>query len=221
MTNEENDKNAARLFIRLKALSRDFYILVERKRNEVDAEKLKIEKLKLKLDNLQYKKSHIRRAIQLCNDLQLPSIKAIEEDLHMSITIKEFADIESLLRQHNDLIDMLEEEKNSRLATKKTLEDLHQELVAASEVLEKKRVFFEERLPLKVRLLKENALLIKQDFDEVIEHPTIDMNDMNDMSMDLEDSIVDDSNDNHMTEENEENATSSGELTSDLKQPEQ
>jgi len=140
--------------IDLKGSSRRLHIILEGKKKIADEEKLKVDDLQLKLQNLLYKQAYLEREIKTCQSLPTPSLNALEQELQTSLKANGYSN--DLIKIHDDIVDKLYDEKLLRISTQSTLEQAKSRLQCSEEVFEKKRKCIEVDLPAKVMAV-ENA----------------------------------------------------------------
>ena len=86
--------------IKLKHFNREIQQAVEEKRKEVERGKEKVEMLKLKLENVLYKKAYLQREIRVLRDFTTPELNAVEKEIGRPLaavvfSAKTLAEIES------------------------------------------------------------------------------------------------------------------------------
>lgn len=125
--------------IRLKSASRSLHVILEDKRKIVEARKLKLDSLQLKLENLLYKQAHLEREISICRNLSTPFTSIVEKDMSMKLSTSSFTD--DIWSYHDRIIEMLKQEKLDRINLQTTLEQRQAELQKYGDALEKKESF--------------------------------------------------------------------------------
>lgn len=147
---------------KLKNINRSLHIKVDEQRKILDSKKTNIEKLQLNYENLLYKKQHLKREIQICQNLSTPNLDEIEKERKEDITLKQFD--ETLWEVHHPRsLAMLEEEKQLRLSDIETSKTVEQKLSEYQDVHDKKRKFVEE-LPMQLTNMKKFLTDMKTNF---------------------------------------------------------
>lgn len=142
----------------MKSWSRKLHLILEETRQRVEAEKLNIEKLQLKLENLLYKQDYLEREIISCQSLSTTEVDNVAIELNDDLIKTEYsADLRIF---HNRSVSKLRKEKIKRIETESVLQELKTKLNERTEVLEKKRKFLDD-LPGKLT----SVLSIAQDID--------------------------------------------------------
>jgi hypothetical protein len=156
-------KRAAVATIKLKHFNREIQQALEQKRNEVEKEKEVVEMLKLKLENVLYKKAYLQREIRVLKDFTTPELNAVEKEIGRPLAAVDFsagtlASIETAAKE------VLQREIIDREETFKKLELLTTIKAGKEEVLDKKRKFLDD-IPLRMNLVKASTADIKAQFD--------------------------------------------------------
>jgi hypothetical protein len=149
--------------IKLKHFNREIQQALEQKRNEVEKEKEVVEMLKLKLENVLYKKAYLQREIRVLKDFTTPELNAVEKEIGRPLAAVDFsagtlASIETAAKE------VLQREIIDREETFKKLELLTTIKAGKEEVLDKKRKFLDD-IPLRMNLVKASTADIKAQFD--------------------------------------------------------
>ena len=154
---------AALSLVKLKSLNRKIHLSLDAKRRDVEAQKDRVDRLQLKLENMLYKRAYLHREIRSCKDLTTPYLTSIEEETQMPLAVLEFSD--SLPAKHQRALNLLKEEMKTRIDAKSSLEDrkkLHQEQL---DVLDIKRKFLEE-LPANMGKIETVATAMQAQFEQ-------------------------------------------------------
>jgi hypothetical protein len=156
-------KRAAVATIKLKHFNREIQQALEQKRNEVEKEKEVVEMLKLKLENVLYKKAYLQREIRVLKDFTTPELNAVEKEIGRPLAAVDFsagtlASIETAAKE------VMQREIIDREETFKKLELLTTIKAGKEEVLDKKRKFLDD-IPLRMNLVKASTADIKAQFD--------------------------------------------------------
>jgi Fms-interacting protein/Thoc5 len=156
-------KRAAVATIKLKHFNREIQQALEQKRNEVEKEKEVVEMLKLKLENVLYKKAYLQREIRVLKDFTTPELNAVEKEIGRPLAAVDFsagtlASIETAAKE------VMQREIVDREETFKKLELLTTIKAGKEEVLDKKRKFLDD-IPLRMNLVKASTADIKAQFD--------------------------------------------------------
>lgn len=151
--------------VRLKAASRSLHVILEEKRKIVEARKQKLDSLQLKLENLLYKQAYLEREISICKNLSTPFTSIVERDMSMKLSTSTFTD--DIWSYHDQVIEMLKQEKADRINMQVTLEQRQAELQKYGDELEKKRKFLEVDLPNQVQDVFKIASSTKKLFEKI------------------------------------------------------
>ena len=149
--------------IKLKHFNREIQQALEQKRNEVEKEKEVVEMLKLKLENVLYKKAYLQREIRVLKDFTTPELNAVEREIGRPLAAVDFsagtlASIETAAKE------VMQREIIDREETFKKLELLTSIKAGKEEVLDKKRKFLDD-IPIRMNLVKASTADIKAQFD--------------------------------------------------------
>ena len=149
--------------IKLKHFNREIQQALEQKRNEVEKEKEVVEMLKLKLENVLYKKAYLQREIRVLKDFTTPELNAVEKEIGRPLAAVDFssgtlASIETAAKE------VMQREIIDREETFKKLEHLTTIKAGKEEVLDKKRKFLDD-IPLRLNLVKASTADIQAQFD--------------------------------------------------------
>ena len=149
--------------IKLKHFNREIQQALEQKRNEVEKEKEVVEMLKLKLENVLYKKAYLQREIRVLKDFTTPELNAVEKEIGRPLAAVDFssgtlASIETAAKE------VMQREIIDREETFKKLEHLTTIKAGKEEVLDKKRKFLDD-ISLRMNLVKASTADIKAQFD--------------------------------------------------------
>lgn len=149
--------------IKLKHFNREIQQALEQKRKEVEKEKETVEMLKLKLENVLYKKAYLQREIRVLRDFTTPDLNAVEKEVGRLLAAVEFSakslsdiELEAKAVMHGEIIE--------REETSKKLEQLTAIKASKEETLDKKRKFLDD-IPLRMTLVKASTADIQAQFD--------------------------------------------------------
>lgn len=158
----QEDLNAlALIMVKMKSCNRKIHQVLATKRSEVEAKKGRLESLQLKLENLLYKQAHLKREIKTCKDLSTPTLAEIEKEVNTTLGTTKYS--ENLKSVHDDTIQKLNDEMQSRIATQEELNAVTQRHQQSMDVLDKKRKFLED-MPVKIANIKTVASGLEEQF---------------------------------------------------------
>jgi Fms-interacting protein/Thoc5 len=157
-------KRAAVATIKLKHLNREIQQALEQKRNEVEKEKEEVEMLKLKLENVLYKKAYLQREIRVLKDFSTPELNAVEKEIGRPLAAVDSSSSGALSNIEMIAKDVMNKEIIEREETSKRLDQLTAIKVSKEEVLDKKRKFLDD-IPLRMSLVKASTADIQAQFD--------------------------------------------------------
>ena len=157
-------KRAAVATIKLKHLNREIQQALEQKRNEVEKEKEEVEMLKLKLENVLYKKAYLQREIRVLKDFSTPELNAVEKEIGRPLAAVDSSSSCALSNIEMIAKDVMNKEIIEREETSKRLDQLTAVKVSKEEVLDKKRKFLDD-IPLRMSLVKASTADIQAQFD--------------------------------------------------------
>jgi hypothetical protein len=157
-------KRAAVATIKLKHLNREIQQALEQKRNEVEKEKEEVEMLKLKLENVLYKKAYLQREIRVLKDFSTPELNAVEKEIGRPLAAVDSSPSGALSNIEAIAKDVMNKEIIEREETSKRLDQLTAVKVSKEEVLDKKRKFLDD-IPLRMSLVKASTADIQAQFD--------------------------------------------------------
>lgn len=109
-----------------------------------------VDKLKLTYENLLYKQAYLQREIRACKDLATPSLSEIEKELGQTLATHEYS--AQLSEVNSQALELLEQERVSRVETEKVLDSLKEKRNEALKTLDRKRKFLDE-VPSKVEVI--------------------------------------------------------------------
>lgn len=119
--------------------------------------------LKLKLENVLYKKAYLQREIRVLRDFTTPDLNAVEKEVGRLLAAVEFSakslsdiELEAKAVMHGEIIE--------REETSKKLEQLTAIKASKEETLDKKRKFLDD-IPLRMTLVKASTADIQAQFD--------------------------------------------------------
>lgn len=148
-----NNKNISLLLLNIKSCNRKVHNTIELKKKEVDNNKDKVDRLRLQLENLLYKKAYLNNQIKLCKELDTPNLTIIENDVNNIIALHDYPnnDTTNTNNTNNDDINViwnkkcdnamniLYNEMNNRKELQKVLDDSNITLQNHVDVYDKKR----------------------------------------------------------------------------------
>jgi Fms-interacting protein/Thoc5 len=137
---------------------------LEQKRNEVEKEKEEVEMLKLKLENVLYKKAYLQREIRVLKDFSTPELNAVEKEIGRPLAAVDSSSSGALSNIEMIAKDVMNKEIIEREETSKRLDQLTAVKVSKEEVLDKKRKFLDD-IPLRMSLVKASTADIQAQFD--------------------------------------------------------
>ena len=157
-------KRAAVATIKLKHLNREIQQALQQKRNEVEKEKEEVEMLKLKLENVLYKKAYLQREIRVLKDFSTPELNAVEKEIGRPLAAVDSSSSGALSNIEAIAKDVMHKEVIEREETSKRVDQLTAVKVSKEEVLDKKRKFLDD-IPLRMSLVKASTADIQAQFD--------------------------------------------------------
>ena len=157
-------KRAAVATIKLKHLNREIQQALQQKRNEVEKEKEEVEMLKLKLENVLYKKAYLQREIRVLKDFSTPELNAVEKEIGRPLAAVDSSSSGALSNIEAIARDVMHKEVIEREETSKRVDQLTAVKVSKEEVLDKKRKFLDD-IPLRMSLVKASTADIQAQFD--------------------------------------------------------
>lgn len=157
-------KRAAVATIKLKHLNREIQQALEQKRNDVEKEKEEVEMLKLKLENVLYKKAYLQREIRVLKDFNTPELNAVEKEIGRPLAAVDSSSSGALSSIETVAKEVMNTEIIEREETSKRLDQLTALKVSKEEILDKKRKFLDD-IPLRMSLVKASTADIQAQFD--------------------------------------------------------
>ena len=156
-TRQPGYKSAARALMSLKSLNRAVATGLDAKRREIEAHKERVDNLRLKLENLLYKRAYLLREIRECRDFSTPALDAVESETQHTLAQTQFS--RDLPRKNQESIEFLEQELSRREAAQKQLEQRKAEYLVREEVLDGRRKIVDE---LPVRITNVESAVLKE-----------------------------------------------------------
>lgn len=156
-------KRLAVATIKLKHFNREIQQAVEEKRKEVERGKEKVEMLKLKLENVLYKKAYLQREIRVLRDFTTPELNAVEKEIGRPLAAVVFS-AKTLAEIELEAKAVMNGEIIEREETSKKLEQLTTVKASKEEILDKKRKFLDD-IPLRMTLVKASTADMQAQFD--------------------------------------------------------
>jgi hypothetical protein len=136
--------------LKIKAGSRQIYLTLEDRKNELEAKKGVVDKLKLSYENLLYKQAYLQREIRACKDLATPNLSEIESELQKTLATHDYSDRLDEVNQR--ALEMLEQERQARVETEQVLDQVKAKRDERLKRLDRKRKFLDE-LPGKIETI--------------------------------------------------------------------
>lgn len=140
MQNEIFNQSALSM-INLKKRNREHFLGLEKKKSSVDSFRERIGQAQLKLENLLYKKAHLIREIQTCQQISTPAVTSVEQELATAIAVESYSS--NLRDLHRESLEKLRTElarRKTKQATVYEAQNLKNEL---EDSLDKKRKILE------------------------------------------------------------------------------
>lgn len=120
--------------------------------------------LKLKLENVLYKKAYLQREIRVLKDFSTPELNAVEKEIGRPLAAVDSSSSGALSNIEMIAKDVMNKEIIEREETSKRLDQLTAVKVSKEEVLDKKRKFLDD-IPLRMSLVKASTADIQAQFD--------------------------------------------------------
>lgn len=150
--------------MKLKHFNREIHQALEKKRKQVDEEKETVEVLKLKLENVLYKKAYLQREIKVLKDFATPELNAVENEIGRPLAAVDYLSTLELLEIETSAAFVMKEEIREREETSKKLEELVIISSSKEDVLDKKRKFLDD-IPLRMASVRASTIDIQVQFD--------------------------------------------------------
>ena len=150
--------------IQMKSANRQMHDEVEKKKNLVDAQKDRVDKAQLKLENLLYIQAHLNREIKACKDVFTPDLDSVEAEIGLKISTEMYSP--DLAAINKNALLSLQEELAKRRDMQLALEALKKSKIESADQLEKKRKFLDD-LPGKVSSLLTAANDLQQHYKQI------------------------------------------------------
>jgi hypothetical protein len=186
--------------MKLKHFNREIHHALEKKRKQVDEEKEMVEILKLKLENVLYKKAYLQREIKVLKDFTTPELNAVEREIGRPLAAVDYLSTLELSAIETSAVLVMKEEIQEREETSKKLEELVVISSSKEDVLDKKRKFLDD-IPLRMAAVRASTTDIQVQFtcykNELnnIDNNLVDKDELDDEEID-ENAVVEGSEDN-------------------------
>lgn len=172
---KENDstelyKKAALSLLNIKSANRKVHNTIESKKKEVENHKEKVDRLRLQLENLLYKKAYLKEQIKLCKDLDTPNLSTIENDVNNKIALREYPrkdddnndDINTIWKNQSELaMEKLNKEMEDRKELQQVLDETSGILQNHVDIFDKKRKLL-DTLPERMQKVKDSTAEIEE-----------------------------------------------------------
>lgn len=156
-------------FMAIKTLNSNIAERLQKSREKHEGDKDNIDRLKLKSANLNYKREHLVRDVELCKTLLTPSLNAIEEDIGKKLAVNKFTDKDNLDSAHNDALQAMDQEIVEREQAEERFAKLNNVYEATYNRYDKKRKFLEQDAPAHLEKIKELMDAMNDDFRVILE----------------------------------------------------
>ena len=120
--------------------------------------------LKLKLENVLYKKAYLQREIRVLKDFNTPELNAVEKEIGRPLAAVDSSSSGALSSIETVAKEVMNTEIIEREETSKRLDQLTALKVSKEEILDKKRKFLDD-IPLRMSLVKASTADIQAQFD--------------------------------------------------------
>ena len=170
---KENDttevyKKVALSLLNIKACNRKVHNTIETKKKEVENYKEKVDRLRLQLENLLYKKAYLKEQIKLCKDLDTPNLSIVENDVNNKIALREYPkkdnndDISIIWKSQSELaMEKLNKEMDNRKELQQVFDETSNYLQNHVDIFDKKRKLL-DTLPERMQKVKDSTAEIEE-----------------------------------------------------------
>lgn len=153
-------------FIQMKHLNSNLAVELQKSRERNASEKEKTDQLKLKIANLEYKKSHLVQEIETCKSLATPNLSTLEAEMGIALAATDDAKLDDLPALHDKAMASIEKESKLRLQDEEKYEQLNKTYETAYARYDRKRKFLEQDIPTKLEAVKEILGEVSLGFDK-------------------------------------------------------
>ena len=154
-------------FMAIKSLNSSLAERLQKSREQHENDKANVDRLKLKSANLNYKREHLVRDVELCKTLLTPSLSIVEKDIGKKLGVTDFSDnLDSL---HDDALEAMAAEIGEREQAEAKYEKLNTLFDAGYNRYDKKRKFLEQDAPAHLEKIKELMESMNDDFVKYLE----------------------------------------------------